>query len=155
MSSFCKKLESKGFTKIGSDGNLTMFAGDFTGRQADVGVAATDDGENVYSVGVFFDASKDWKTLVNTYDYYKDLYTKKYGKPSASNENNPSYDNSNTTLMIALSEGKVTWCSEWNVTGGTIELSIVKGEHYEGMVFIKYHDAQNVEAKIQNDLDDI
>lgn len=156
MTSFCQKLQSKGFTKIGSDNNITMFVGDFTGRQASVGVAATDDGNNVHSVVVLFDSSNEWNTLVNTYDYYKDLYTRKYGKPSACKENNPSRSDSNTSLMYELLQGKVTWGSAWDVTGGTIELSISKANDYsDGMVIIKYRDAQNVEAKIQNDLNDI
>lgn len=72
MTSFCQKLISKGFNKIGTDNNITLFVGDFTGRQATVGVAATDDGNNVHSVVVLFDQSGEWNTLVNTYDYYKE-----------------------------------------------------------------------------------
>ena len=76
MTTFCQKLKSKGFTQIGRDNNITMFTGDFTGRQATVGVGASDDGKNVFSVIVLFDPSGEWNTLVNTYDYYKDLYEK-------------------------------------------------------------------------------
>ncbi len=155
MSAFCQKLKAKGFTQIGRDNNITMFTGNFTGRKASVGVAATDDGENVHSVIVLFDESREWNTLVSTYDYYKDLYTRKYGKPSACREYNPSHNDSNTMLMFELSQGTVTYASEWNVTGGTIVMSIEKSGYSNGMVVIKYRDAQNVEAKIQNDLDDI
>ena len=41
-------------------------------------------GKNVFAVVVLFEPSGEWNTLVNTYDYYKDLYTRKYGKPSIS-----------------------------------------------------------------------
>ena len=44
MTAFCQKLNAKGFTQMGRDNNVTMFTGDFTGRQAKVGVGATDDG---------------------------------------------------------------------------------------------------------------
>lgn len=71
MTSFCQQLEDKGFTKIGSDNNITRFVGDFTGRQAYVEVGATEDGKNVYSVVVLFESSGEWNTLVSTYDYYK------------------------------------------------------------------------------------
>ncbi len=77
MTEFCQKLKSKGFTSIGRENNITLFSGDFTGRQATVGVTATDDGKNVFAVVVLFDPSGEWNTLVNTYDYYKDLYTRK------------------------------------------------------------------------------
>ena len=34
MTEFCQKLKSKGFTSIGRENNITLFSGDFTGRQA-------------------------------------------------------------------------------------------------------------------------
>lgn len=155
MTTFCQKLKSKGFTAIGRENNINMFIGDFTGRQASVGVAATDEGKNVHSVVVLFDQSGEWNNLVNTYDYYKELYTRKYGSPAAFREYNPSHSDSNVMLMHELSQGTVNYASVWNVIGGTIELSIEKVDYTDGMVVIKYRDAQNVEAKIQKDLDDI
>lgn len=156
MTTFCQKLKTKGLTKIGTDNNITLFVGDFTGRQATIGVGATDDGKSVHSVVVFFNPSDEWKNLVNTYDYYKELYTRKYGKPSACRENNPSRQDGNVMLMHELTQGTVTYASAWEVTGGTIELSIEKATKYgEGLVIIKYRDAQNIETKIKNDLDDI
>lgn len=156
MAGFCEKLKTKGFTLIGQDNNITLFSGDFTGRKATVGVAATDDGKNVFSVGVLFDPSGEWNTLVNTYEYYKDLYTRKYGKPTISKENNPAHSDSNTALMAEVHQGTVVYGSTWEVTGGDIQLSIEKSFGvYEGMVMIRYRDSQNIEAKIQNDLEDI
>lgn len=156
MASFCQKLQAKGFSKLNSDKNITLFAGDFTGRQATVGVVASDDGKNVHSVVVIFDSSSEWKKLVDTYDYYKELYTLKYGNPSVSVENNPSHYDSNIMLMHELEQGTVTYGSCWDAIGGEIELSIEKSLSYgKGMVLIKYSDAQNVDAKIQSDLDEI
>ena len=156
MTAFCQKLKAKGFTSLGRDNNITLFSGDFTGRKATVGVTATDDGKNVFAVVVFFDPSGEWNTLVNTYDYYKDLYTRKYGVPTISKENNPALSDSNTALMAEVHQGTVVYGSAWEVTGGDIQLSIEKSSGvYEGMVMIRYRDSQNVEAKIQNDLDDI
>lgn len=99
MTTFCQKLKAKGFTQMGKDKNATIFTGDFTGKQATIGVGASDDGKNVFSVVVLFDPSGEWNNLVSTYDYYKDLYTRKYGDPAISKENNPSYSDSNTALM--------------------------------------------------------
>lgn len=156
MTAFCQKLKAKGFTSIGSDNNISMFTGDFTGRNAMVGVSATDDGKNVFAVVVFFDPSGEWNTLVNTYDYYKDLYTRKYGSPTVSKENNPARSDTNIALMAEVHQGTVVYGSAWEVAGGNIELSIEKTSGvYEGMVVIRYRDSQNVEAKIKNDLDDI
>ena len=156
MTTFCQKLKSKGFTQMGKDKNITLFTGDFTGRQATIGVGASDDGKNVLSVVVLFDPSKEWNSLVSTYDYYKDLYTRKYGEPAISKENNPSHSDSNTALMAEVHQGTVVYGSAWNVPGGDIQLSIEKSSGiYEGMVMIRYRDSQNVEAKIQSDLEDI
>ena len=156
MTAFCQKLKAKGFRSIGSENNLTLFTGDFTGRNATVGVTATDDGKDVFAVVVLFDPSGEWNALINTYDYYKDLYTRKYGKPSISKEKNPALSDSNTALMAEVHQGTVVYGSAWEVTGGDIQLSIEKSSGvYKGMVMIRYRDSQNVEAKIQNDLNDI
>ena len=160
MKDFCKQLVDKGFESLGSDNNTTLFVGDFTGRNATVGVIADDEGENVYSVVVLFDASGEWKALTNTYNYYKDLYTRKYGKPTTVVENHPelkySTNPSNTGLMAEVHQGRVTWGSLWKVTGGEIEITIEKAAGiYEGAVVIRYRDAQNEEAKIQKHLEEI
>ena len=104
-----------------------------------------------------FDTSKEWKTLVNTYDYYKDLYTRKYGSPAISKENNPAFSDSNSSLMYELSQGTVVYGSAWEIKGGDIRVSIEKSsESYRGgYVTIVYRDSQNVENKIKSDLEDI
>lgn len=156
MTAFCQKLQAEGFVSIGRENNVEAFSGNFTGRNAMVGVVATDDGKDVFAVAVLFDPSDEWKTLVSTYDYYKDLYIRKYGKPTVSKENNPAHSDSNIALMAEVHQGRVVYASAWKVPGGDIELSIEKSSgFYEGMVRIRYRDAQNVEAKIQNDLGDI
>ncbi len=105
---------------------------------------------------VLFDSSKEWNNLVGTYDYYKDLYTRKYGEPAFSKESNPASSDSNIALMGEVNEGRVVYCSTWDVVGGEIDLSIKKSTgFYEGMVVIRYRDSQNLENKIKNDLDEI
>lgn len=156
MSSFCQKLIAKGFTKVRSDDKTTMFKGDFTGRNATVGVRATDNGQNVFAVVVLFEPSQEWDVLVNTYNYYKGLYTRKYGEPKASVEENPAYDESSSGKMIELYRGSVKWGSGWIVEGGEIEITIEKTDGFkEGLVAIRYTDSQNVEQKIQKDLEEI
>lgn len=156
MTEFCQKLEKQGFTSIGSNNKVALFKGQFTGRNATIGVSATDDGKNVFTVAVFFDPSGEWNVLVNTYGYYKDLYTLKYSTPTISKEKNPAISNSNTALMGEVHSGTVVWGSLWEVTGGEIELSIDKTSgFYEGVVVIRYRDTQNLKTKIQKDLDDI
>ena len=86
----------------------------------------------------------------------KNLYTRKYGEPSVLKEYNPARIDSNVALMAEVTNGIVVWASLWEVAGGEIELSIESAsEYYEGMIMICYRDAQNEEAKIQDDLDEI
>ena len=156
MTEFCQKLQNKGYTTLGRDNNRAVLVGDFAGRNATIGVAATNGGRDVYAVVIFFDSSDEWNTLVSTYDYYKDLYSRKYGSPSTLKEVNPAYSDSNTALMRALCEGRVVWASLWEVPGGEIELSIESTDgFFQGMVMICYRDSQNEETKIQRDLEDI
>ena len=156
VTEFCKSLSQKGFTKLDTEKNITIFKGDFPGRKSTVLVGATDDGKSVYTVVVLFDASGEWNVLTNTYDYYKDIYTRKYGNTSFCQEKNPAHSDSNVALMAEVHQGTVVWASQWEPTGGTIELSIEKADGvYEGMVVIRYRDDQNVEAKIQRDMEDI
>ena len=57
--------------------------------------------------------------------------------------------------MSELSQDGITYETSWDAPGGIIGLLILKDGYYNGLVVIKYRDAQNVVAKMQNDLDDI
>lgn len=156
MLSFCQKLKAKGFKEISKDKNETWLKGDFTGKEATIAVEASDDGKNVYNIDVMFESSREWKVLETTYNHFKDLYTKKYGEPSYSEEYNPAQGQSNILLLGALNDGKVSYSSTWELPGGEIFLTIVKSTGiYEGFVGIKYTDTQNHKAKEQKDLEDI
>jgi hypothetical protein len=156
MAEFCQKLKTKGLKQIGYEEKVALFTGDFTGRNATIAVTASADGKNVYGVVVLFDSSEEWNTLVDTYDYYKDLYTRKYNTPSMTREKNPAHSDSNIALMAEVDQGTVEYYCVWEVAGDKIQLSIEKSAGvYEGMVLIRYQDTQNVEAKIQKDLEEI
>jgi len=156
MTSFCQKLKAKGFNEIGTDNNISVFSGNFTGRKATIGVTSTSDGQNVVGVAVFLPASEEWNTLVNTYNHYKELYKKKYGEPVLCEEENPAKSDSNTALMAELYQGTVRYKAAWSVSGGIIVLMIEKSDgFYEGQVAIVYNDEQNTNAKMEDDLDDI
>lgn len=157
ITTFCQKLKAKGLEQVHSEDNIRLFTGDFTGRDATIGVVADQTGKNVFSVVVIFPASREWNTLVNTYNHFKDLYTEKYGNPSFSREHNPSHGKGNTALMAEVYQGTVVYGSEFNAPGGTIQLSIDKKVDgiYQGEVIIRYKDAQNIESKRKSDLDEI
>lgn len=160
IKAFCQKLREKGLTQIHLDNNTAFFSGDFTGRDANIGVVSDDDGQNVFCVMVFFESSGEWSELTSTYSYYKDIYTRKYGKPDTCVEQHPAikYYNSPTNwqLMNELYQGTVTWGTLWEVDGGEIEISIERDDvRNRGMVIISYRDEQNEEIKTQKHLDEI
>lgn len=155
MKSFCQKLEAKGFLEVESDANSTLFRGDFAGSNATIGVVSDDEGENVFSVIVMFDGSDEWRVLLNTYNYYKDLYTRKYGKPAQVVENNPAGSDNNTALMAKVDDRTAVWACLWELPAGEIEIGIEKAGFYTGWVIVRYRDFLNEEAKIQKVLEDI
>lgn len=153
---FSQKLKAKGFTLVKQDDKFPLFSGEFTGNDVTVGVGSPDGGKNVCYVIVFFDSSGEWSSLVGGYNYYKDLYIRKYGDPFSSKEYNPALSDSNTALMAEVYQGTVEYKSAWEVPGGDIVLFIDKAARaFEGMVVILYYNPANVEAKIQSDLNDI
>lgn len=159
LSGFCQKLRGKGFIQTGSQDNVLLFKGNFTGRQATVGVFSTDNGQDVFSVEVFFDNTDSWNTLIESYEYYKSLYIEKYGNPAQCVEKK-NYDGDNNTLMMnQLCQGEITYFCTFKAPGGSIQLSIEKASRgkklFEGFVLIRYQDVQNVNAKRQSDLDEI
>lgn len=84
------------------------------------------------------------------------MYVHKYGKPTASEENNPARIKSNVVLISELYQGRATYFSLWEVTSGDIQLSIEKGTGvYDGTIMIRYRDSQNINAKFQNELNEI
>lgn len=160
MTEFCEKLKAKGFTLMDMDreNNYSFFSGNFTGRHATILVHSLDDGADVESLMVSFNPSEEWKTLATAYDYYKDLYTSKYGEPTNSREYNPARTDSNTALMAEVHQGTVDYFSFWLVTGGAIRLTLRKsstGNIYEGQVSIFYQNTENAATERQKYLEDI
>ena len=66
LKTFCQKLREKGLTQVHLDNNTAFFSGDFTGRDANIGVVSDDDGQNVFCVMVFFESSGEWSELTST-----------------------------------------------------------------------------------------
>ena len=97
-----------------------------------------------------------YRKILRFYLHFYLLVRKLDFEPTISKENNPAHLDSNTALIAEVHQGTVVYGSAWEVTGGDIQLSIEKSSGvYEGVVMIRYRDSQNIEAKIQNDLDDI
>lgn len=156
MKEFCKKLKGKGFTQAGTNSKVTVLYGEFAGNVANVSVLSTDGGKAIQSIGVLFNPNGKWKKLADEYEYYKNLYTKKYGAPSESREVKPDTIENNDELMQALRNGQISYFSKWQLPGGTIDLSIIKSSYvHNGRIAINYTLVDVLEARIQEDLKDI
>ncbi|MDE6264974.1 MAG: hypothetical protein K2M11_07500 [Paramuribaculum sp.] len=156
MKEFCKKLERKGIKQSGTNSKVTILYGDFAGKLANISVSSMDSGKAIQSVGVWFTSSDKWSNLAKDYEYYKKLYSKKYGNPSESREIKPDTIENNDALMQALYNGQISYFSKWQLSGGTIELSIIKSNSLKyGRIGISYTLVDALEAKIHDDLKDI
>ena len=156
INNFCQKLKEKGFTQCGSEGNIRIFKGTFTGRAATIGVASTENGKDVFSIIVLFPETGNWIDLTNTYEHYKDLYTEKYGDPSECTKFNYRPLEDNITKIADVRPGAIVCGAIFTSPSGLIQLSIEKTSGiYKGQLMSKYQDYQYITIKRQKDIDEI
>lgn len=109
LAEFKKKLKTNDFIWVGQENNISMFSGTFTGKQVRLGVMATDDNKEVLGVIVRFKPLGFWEPLIDTYNYYKDLYTEKYGTPKVNTEKKHKSENNSNTIMYQLRDGQIEY----------------------------------------------
>lgn len=153
---FCKKLQKKGFKFLQKYDSFDILTGVFTGEKVTICLINSKSGKNIPRIGVGYNPSSEWKSLVNKYNSIKKLYTKKYGEPACSVEQNDATTDSNTSLMHNLYEGKAEYRTDWQLQNGGIILQILKASNYsEGYVSVLYVDGINENAKEDGYLGDI
>lgn len=153
---FSKKLQKKGFKFLQKYEDYNILTGIFTGSKAHICVKGAETEKNVPRIGVNYAPDSEWNLLVDQYNRLKELYTKKYGEPSYSVEQNDATTDSNTSLMHNLSEGKAEYRTEWYLQNGWIALKILEAANFgEGEVFVLYVDKINDNARKEGYLDDI
>ena len=107
---------------------------------------ATDDNKEVLGVIVRFKPLGFWEPLIDTYNYYKDLYTEKYGTPKVNTEKKHKSENNSNTIMYQSETARLNTTVQWAATGGTIRLSIESfHQSLKGVVKIVYEDAKSKE----------
>lgn len=153
---FSKKLQAKGFKFLQKYKDVDILTGMFAGDKAEIYLKDSKSGKKIPRIGVYYTSSSEWNLLVRQYNRLKELYTKKYGEPSYSVEQNNATTDSNTSLMLNLSEGKAEYKTEWYLENGWISLQISRAANFgEGKVFVLYVDDINDNAKEEDYLDDI
>ena len=159
VKSFVDKLVQKGYKyEISLDNNGAALSGTFTNKKAFLGVYANSNSV-VYCVLVYLSDCKEWKSLLNEYNYYKDLYTKKYGEPVSVTETYDFISNNNYVNILQLVNGKIEWKCWFETEDGEILLSIRgkdnKLEEDSGCISIMYRDKSNFEKSKSRDIEDI
>lgn len=153
---FSKKLQAKGFKFLEKDNSFDILTGMFAGDEAIIQLLDSKSGKKIPRIGVGYNLSSEWKDLVRQYNRLKELYTKKYGEPSYSVEQNDAITDSNTSLMHNLSEGNAEYKTQWHLQNGWISLEILKAVNFsEGLVSVMYVDRINDNAKEEGYLGDI
>ena len=155
---FVDQLVKKGYRYEGPSDNIEILSGTFTSKKAKVGVLANSAG-NVIAVTVSLPEYKEWKTLLNEYNYYKDLYTQKYGMPVSVNEKDKTINEDNHWKLSYLVEGRNEWECWFETEEGEILLAI-KGLKHDfddntGYITIMYRDKANYKKNQNKDIDDI
>lgn len=155
---FVDQLIKKGYRYEGPIDNMEMLSGTFTSKKARIGVNANSDG-NVIEVVVKLPEYTEWKTLLNEYNYYKDLYTQKYGMPVSVNEKDKTISDDNHWKISYLVEGENEWECWFETKEGEILLTIkgIKHKFAEntGNITIMYRDKANYKKNQNKDIDDI
>lgn len=99
VKAFVDKMVQKGYKYESPIENGAMLSGTFTSKNALLTVAGNSSG-NVIAVIVALPDNKEWKNLVTEYDYYKNLYTQKYGMPVSVTEQDKTLSDYNVSIQF-------------------------------------------------------
>lgn len=125
ISSFVSQLKSKGFTQVYANDNGVILNGDFAGKSdCQVVILHTKKDKLVWKVAVSFPQISSWYSLKSEYKSFRDSYTEKYGKPKSYEYFKSPYEEGDGYEMTAVSVGKCTYVSYYNIPEGYISVEI-------------------------------
>lgn len=145
LKNFVRRMEKAGFYHDGDKGGAAMLTGDFAGyKGCTVIVSTLDQKDLVSNITVWFPPRETWGDLSGDYFSLKKLLTKKYGKPSASQEkfqNDFLDDDGSRMRHVTFDECK--YKSTFKTPKGTIILSIAHQGSNACYVEFRYFDKIN------------
>lgn len=150
------KLELKGY-KLDTylDGHAIM-TGTFAGKSATLYILGTVRTKTAWKISVNFGESNSWYSLKGEYNDFKELYTKKYGRPESHYEffSDPYYEGDGYELQ-ALRLNKCHYLTIYDLDTGSIAINLSSSES----LTLSYEDKINRVLKTQEEtnqaLDDI
>lgn len=121
---FVNKMKTKGFIVKETKDNIVTMLGEFIGKECRLYVIPTPKSKIVCKVAIFFGGGS-WESLKREYNNVKDLFSKKYGKPSNEYEffKDPYYEGDGYELQ-ALKNDKCVYASFYTPKGGAIMVEI-------------------------------
>ena len=142
ISEVVEKLEQKGFTidQTNKDGAVLM-DGVFANKDCKILVLATPNSKIAWKVGVFPDkVYTNWDSITFDFNSIKDLYNRKYGKPTREFKNfKYPYELGDGFEMTALKMDHCSYYILYELESGYISINMTS----ECTILIVYEDKQN------------
>lgn len=149
-------MKQNGFAMIGTEDGTAMLKGDFASYKGCIlGVATTKGKDLVSKITVVFPTQDSWSSLSSNYFNLKAMLTEKYGQPTESIEEFPSYepeDDGSKMTQVHLDACK--YVTTYETEKGSIQLSI-KSDISSAFVVLIYSDKINsdiIREKAKDDL---
>lgn len=143
---FADKLSKKGFTQNeGLEDDIIRMEGKFADFNAEVWLVATPKTKTIWKVVVTTKKYTSWSSIKADFEEYKEIYTKKYGKPANDYHffSRPYYEGDGYEMQ-ALKLEKCTYATVFKIPEGGIMIKMTKW----GDISFSYED--NVNVKIKN-----
>lgn len=152
VNDICSLLFQLGYSApIPLDGGSVVIQGDFAGvANCDLLIVRARHEDFVWKIVVLMPENNNWYSLKSDYIRFKEMFTKKYGKPESYEYFSEPYEEGDGYEHTALSVGKCSYISFFNVPLGTISVTISE----RGAITIGYEDKINAERN-SNDIDNI
>lgn len=154
---FATQLENKGFTKLGTMENITLFTGSFSGYDQ-CNIMLTSDNGEVGKIVVMFPACNSWMCVNEMYSVLKTRLTEKYGAPAIEkmdwhDKYNPNPSDAIKYIKIISQECEISTCYISEL--GEIDLEIRGTASSGAHVCLSYFDMEQQLKKLQSATDDL
>lgn len=145
LKNFVRRMEKAGFYHDGDKGGVAILTGDFAGyKGCTVTVSTLDQKDLVSHITVWFPQRETWGDLSGDYFSLKKLLTKKYGKPSASQEKfQDDFLDDDGSRMRNVKFDECKYSTTFKSSKGTIILSIAHQGTSACYVELRYFDKIN------------
>lgn len=157
LADYILKMKKGGFTYKGTKDGVSILEGDFASyKNCFVGVSTLKQKDLVSKIVVLFPDRDTWSSLSSNYFNLKELLIEKYGKPSESVEEFPSYtpdDDGSKLTQVQL--GACKYYTIYETEKGSIQLTIEHSGVTRCFVKLAYFDKINGETIKKQALDDL